>query len=126
MSRTTRVLLLAAGFLCGAMLLLGQPGQPKPKPALAQQATQAKPPAPSAAPAQAQTTELEKTQLENIQLRMMLLEDEERSIPERKQQLQTQYGALIQQIQREHPGFVWNPQTATLIPVPKPEEKKTR
>lgn len=124
MSRTTRVLLLAAGFLCGAMLLLGQPSHPQPKPALAQQATQAKPPAPPAAAPLPQATELEKTQLENVQLRMMLLEDEERSLPQRKEQLQMQYGALIQQIQREHPGFIWNPQTASLVPAPKPEAKK--
>ncbi len=127
MSRTTRVLLLAAGFFCGAVLLLGQsPSHPKPKPALAQ-ATEAKPPAPPAPPAAAplpQATDLEKAQLENVQLRMMLLEDEERSLPQRKQQLQMQYGALIQQIQNEHPGFIWNPQTASLVSAPKPEAKK--
>ena len=129
MSRTTRVLLLAAGFFCGA-LLLGQSPQPKTKAALS--AAQPAAPTPSAlpagkpVPAPPAATELEKTQLENIQLRMMLLEDEERSLPERKQQLQTQYGALVERIQAEHPGFVWNPQTGSLVAAPKPEGKKAQ
>ena len=96
----------------------------QPKDALSQHPhvpTKAVPPPPAAAAA---PTELEKTQLENIQLRMMLLQDEENSLPQRKQQLQVQYGALIQQIQAEHPGFVWNPQTGGLVPAPKPEVKK--
>lgn len=115
MTRTARVLLVAAGFLVGAVLLLAQTSKAHPAPPAAH-------PVPAAhaggrvQPAMPQPTELERTQLENIQLRMMLLGDEERSIPQRQQQLQEQYGALVQQIQREHPGFVWNPQTSALVP----------
>lgn len=107
MIRTARVLAVAAGFLIGAVLLLAQ--SPKAS------APGALPPAGVAAP-----TELERALLENIQLKMMLLSDEERSIPERRQQLQQQYGSLVQQIEKEHPGSVWNPQTMTLVPAPKP------
>lgn len=113
MTRTARVLLVAAGFLVGAALLLAQsPASPAAAPA--QHAP---------APAAPQPTQLEKTQLENIQLKMMLLDDEERSLAPRRQQLQQQYGALVEQIQSEHPGYLWNPQTAALVPAPKPAAK---
>jgi hypothetical protein len=82
-----------------------------------------------AAPKPAAPTELERTKLENIQLRMALLQQEEMSLPQRRQELQVQYGEIIQAIERENPGYVWNPQTGSLVPkpipapAPKPEKK---
>jgi methionine-rich copper-binding protein CopC len=115
MTRTLRVLVAAAGFLAVTALLLAQ--SPAPHPALSQ-------PAPAASrPAAPAPTPLEKAQLENIQLKLMLLDDEERSIPERRQQLQQQYGAMAQQIQGEHPGYLWSPQQGALVAIPKPAAK---
>lgn len=72
-------------------------------------------PPPAAAP---QPTELERTKLENLQLRMMLLNQEEQSIPERKNLLQQQYGDVVRQMEASHPGFIWNPTANALVPKP--------
>jgi hypothetical protein len=86
-----------------------------------------KPPAPAAAApasdAAPQPTELERTKLENLQLRMMLLNQEEQSIPERRSQIQQAYGAVIREIEAAHPGFAWNPTTNALMPKPAPAAK---
>lgn len=100
-------------------LVLGIAGAQEKKPA----APAPKPAASAAAPAQPQPTELERTKIENIQLRMMLLQQEEQSIPQRKSELQQAYGEVIRQIQAEHPGYVWNPSTNGLVLAPKPEAK---
>lgn len=99
----------------GAIALFGQEPSATQKP---------KPPAPPAAPAPAPAppapTELERTQLENLQLRMALIQDEENSLPQRRNEIQQKYSVLIQQIQHEHPGYVWNPQAGTLVKAPEP------
>lgn len=85
-------------------------------------------PPPAAAPATAtpaQPTELERTKLENLQLRMMLLNQEEQSIPERRSQIQQQYGAMIREIEAGHPGYAWNPTANALVLKPAPPAAKT-
>lgn len=74
-------------------------------------------PPPAAAPAP-QPTELERAKLENLQLRMMLLNQEEQSIPERRSQIQQQYGDVVRQMEASHPGFIWNPTANALVPKP--------
>jgi hypothetical protein len=37
--------------------------------------------------------------------------------------LQTQYSQLVQQILQEHPGFQWDPRSASLVAAPKPAPK---
>lgn len=70
-------------------------------------------PAPAAtAPAPA-LTELQKTKMENLQLKFSLLQQQQT-------ELQGQYSALIQSIVAEHPGYQWNPQSSSLVAVPKP------
>lgn len=65
-------------------------------------------------------TELEAAQLENLELKRMMLEQEAASIPQRREALNEQYGALIRKIQAEHPGYFWNPQAHSLLPAPTP------
>jgi hypothetical protein len=60
-----------------------------------------------------QPTEVQRLKLENLQLKATLLSQQQ-------QALQQEYGALIQTIIAEHPGYIWNPQTAALQPAPKP------
>ena len=60
-----------------------------------------------------QPTEVQRLKLENLQLRATLLSQQQ-------QALQQEYGALVQQIIAEHPGYIWNPQTAALQLAPKP------
>lgn len=111
--------LMCAGALCAPALAL-----PPVHAALPQPPTQkAAAPAGTVKPALPEPTQLERVQLENIQLRMMLLQDEERSLPQRRQDLQQQYGDLVRKIESEHPGYVWNPQTASLVKAPKPKAK---
>jgi hypothetical protein len=133
-----RYLLLGFGLTFGALLLFAQ-DTPKPQPPATKQSAPAaaQPAAPekSATPDTGQLSELEKTKLENLSLRMTLLNEEEASLPQRKSQIQVQYSQAMQQILAEHPAFVWNPQTGGLVPKPvekaaekkaepKPEEKK--
>lgn len=99
------------------------------RPATQTTAPDAKPKA--AAPAA--PTELERSQLENIQLRLALLEDEEQSLPTRRTDLVNHYGAIVRQIEAEHPGYAWNPQANALVPAPakptppsKPAESENR
>jgi hypothetical protein len=60
-----------------------------------------------------QPTEVQRLKLENLQLKATLLSQQQ-------QALQQEYGALVQAIIAEHPGYIWNPQTASLQPAPKP------
>ena len=98
-------------FIALALLAASLPAQkPAPKPTAA-------PPAPPAAAAPA-PDKLESVQLENLELKAQLLAQEEASIPQRRAELQQQYGALIRKIESEHPGWVWNPQIHGLMIAP--------
>lgn len=72
-----------------------------------------KPPGAPVREAMPQLSELERAKLENLQLKFQLLNAQQ-------QQLQAAYSGLVQQIQAEHPGFVWDAGASTLRPVPKP------
>lgn len=109
--------LAVAIVLSAASLLNGQQ-----KPAAAQPAVPAK--VDAVKPNPPEPTELQSTQLENLSLRMALLQQEEQSLPQRKMELQQRYGSLVREIESQHPGFAWNPQMSRLLPVPKPEAKK--
>jgi len=64
-------------------------------------------------------TEVETLQIQNIQLRYQLLQEQE-------EQLKNQYAALAAQIAKENPGYVLDPRTNTLVkttPVPTPRKK---
>ena len=109
----SRVFVAALAVACAAALFAQDPA-PKPKP---------EPPAKPAAAAPATPaapTDLETAQMENIQLRMALLEDEAQSLPQRRTELVQRYGALVQKIESEHPGYSWNPQAGRLVPTPAP------
>ena len=56
-------------------------------------------------------SELERTKIENLQLKYTLLKAQE-------QELQNQYNALVMGIEKEHPGYVWNPTTNALMKKP--------
>ena len=56
-------------------------------------------------------SELERTKIENLQLKYTLLKAQE-------QELQNQYNALVMGIEKEHPGYVWNPTTGALMKKP--------
>lgn len=76
-------------------------------------ATEAAPPAtfahaPSPAAAVPQLTEVERLSFENLSLRAALLAEQQR-------QLQQQYQALAGQVEREHPGYLWNPAAQALV-----------
>ena len=74
-------------------------------------------PAPAITPVPAQPalgqdlSELERTKIENLQLKYTLLKAQE-------QELQNQYNALVMGIEKEHPGYVWNPTTGALMKKP--------
>jgi|GEM_PF-7083667 len=69
-------------------------------------------PAAPALPA-AQISDVEQLRIENIQLKINLLRQQFTD-------LNTQYTAVIQQIEREHPGYAWDPATNSLRAVPAP------
>lgn len=79
---------------------------PKTSSSTAQQAS-ANVPAPTA-----QLTEVERLKIENLQLKFGALQTQQ-------QQLQSEYQALIQALTVSHPGYSWNPQTNTLVAIPK-------
>lgn len=56
-------------------------------------------------------TELERTKLENFNLKFTLLQQQQMD-------LQQQYRALLDQVRAEHPGWVLNPQTSQFDPIP--------
>lgn len=85
--------------------------------------SQQAPAKPAAAAAAPEPTELQKTQIENIQLKMALLAEEERGIPQRRNDLIQQYSQVIQKIIAEHPGYTWDPNRSALVPLPKAPEK---
>ena len=74
-------------------------------------------PAPAITPVPAQPalgqdlSELERTKIENLQLKYTLLKAQE-------QELQNQYNALVMGIEKEHPEYVWNPTTGALMKKP--------
>ena len=95
-------LLLAMG---ASLALPQQPANPSTAPAGTVEAAKTAP----------QLTQGEALLFENIDLKMRLLED--------------QYNQLVGQVNAEHPGFVFNPQAHTFMPVraaaaPKPESPK--
>jgi hypothetical protein len=110
MNRTT-------AFFASLLLLLSA-ALVFPSPVVAQKAAP-----PAVAAATPEPTELEKAQIENIQLRMQLLQEEERSLPQRRNDLIQQYSQIIQRIIAEHPGYTWDSNRGALVPVPKPAEK---
>jgi Spy/CpxP family protein refolding chaperone len=71
--------------------------------ASAQTATSAPKPTPPPA-----LTQVETLQIQNIQLRYQLLQEQE-------QQLRSQYAALAAQIAKENPGYVLDPKTNQLV-----------
>ena len=115
-----RPLALAACLPLLVCALSAQAPKPQPKPA----PPAAVAPGPKAAgpvwPSPSDHDKLEQFQLENVQLRLALITDEENSLPQRKSALTEQYGSIIQKIQAEHPGYVWNPQLNGLVPAPPP------
>lgn len=73
-----------------------------------------KPAAPPAAPVQApELTETESLKLENLQLKATVLQQQQRD-------LQSQFMALLQSISAEHPGFLFDANSRTFHPAPKP------
>lgn len=86
-----------------------------------------------------QLTELERIQIQNMELRMQLLNDEQQSIPakiealqaEQKQipqhiqALQAEFGAFVQNLAKDHPGYVFNPQQMAFVFEPKAAPKPT-
>lgn len=91
--------------LLGAAATLALPQKasaPSPQPAA---------PGPSVSSVPAALTELEQAKLENLQLKFSLLQQQQT-------QLQSQYQVLVAQIQKEHPGFVWDAQKNQLVSIP--------
>jgi hypothetical protein len=91
-----------------------KPSQPTPaQPAAAPAAT--KPVQPALPP---ELSELKKTQMENIQLKFTLAKQQEQVLQQQEQNLQEQWNALILAIEKEYPGWVWNPTTNSLMKKP--------
>ena len=92
-----------------------QATQPKVKPAVPAAVTTlpTPPPADAIQTALPEHSELQKTKLENLQLKFTLLQQQQT-------QLQNEYQILVREIQAEHPGYTWNAQASRLVPVPKP------
>lgn len=65
-------------------------------------------------------TELEQDKLLIIQLRAQLASTQQQLAQIQLQLAQQDYGPAVQSIQAAHPGFVWNPQQAALVPLPAP------
>ena len=107
---TLRILAVSAWTAIAVLAVCGQEKKAPP----------ATPPTTQAEAEAGGPTELELAKLENIQLRMALLQQEEQSLPQRRSELQTAYGQLIQQIERDHPGYIWNPQINGLMKKPEP------
>lgn len=101
--------------LCVSQFSSAQAAQPKVKTAAPAAATTLPTPSPSEAVQAAlpEPSELQKTKLENLQLKFTLLQQQQT-------QLQNEYQILIREIQVEHPGYTWNAQASRLVPVPKP------
>ena len=59
----------------------------------------------------------ESLELENLQLKFQLLQNQQ-------QALQGQYQAFVQGLNAEHSGYTFNVQTGQFVAVPKPAEKK--
>lgn len=63
-------------------------------------------------------SQAEAMHIENIQLKMTILRQQE-------MQLQQEYEAIIEAVQKEHPGYTLNRQTNQLVALPKPEKPAT-
>lgn len=87
--------------------LLGQANPKNEKPAPSPSAAQAAPP---------QLTETQRLQVENLQLKNTLLQ---RQMAE----IQAEFSALVEAIDKEHPGWLYNPQAGQFVPKPKAEGK---
>ena len=63
-------------------------------------------------------SQAEALHIENIQLKMTILRQQE-------MQLQQEYDAVVDAVQKEHPGYTVNRQTNQLVALPKPEKPAT-
>lgn len=88
-----KIIRLAASLLCAVSLCFFASAAQTPAP---------KPAAPPA------LSQLEQVEIENIQLKAQLLQNEEA-------QLRSQYAALAAQIGKEYPGYVLDPRTNQLV-----------
>ena len=88
---------------------------PKPSAPAAEPPTPLRPvaPAPQALP---EPTHEQALEIENLQLKAALLDQQ-------KKGLEAQYNALIQQIVAEHPGYTWDPIHSQLRPLPPPHKE---
>ena len=117
MKMKNNILLLAAVLTVlaiSASLAFSQTPKPATNPAVITYAPlpQAEPPQQvksTVGAALPQPTDLQTTRLENISLKLTLLNQE-------ANQLIGQRGELIDQIQKEHPGFIWDTRNNRLIP----------
>ena len=110
-----RLMITVLALMALAMTTAAQTVKPAyPAPAITQGPAH---PAPAITPVPAQPalgqdlSELERTKIENLQLKYTLLKAQE-------QELQNQYNALVMGIEKEHPGYVWNPTTGALMKKP--------
>lgn len=62
----------------------------------------------------------EALEIENLQLKFSVLSNQQQQLRAQQIDLSNQYAALVQTIEAGHPGFKLDPQTAKLIPAPKP------
>lgn len=106
--RTAVTLAALLAFACAPFILSQSPSQHANPPAARAPQTAS----PSWAP---MLSEEENLKIENLQLRMTLLRDQEN-------QINQQFAALIEQIEKEHPGYVWSPQANGLVRSPQPEK----
>jgi hypothetical protein len=112
MKSSTRVPLFVFTLISAAVLYAQT--APKPfvwaalQPALMQTVPPTTAPVGDALP---QISELERTKLENLQLKFQMLQQQQ-------QQLQQSYSELIHQISAEHPGYTFDPQTSSLRKIP--------
>jgi hypothetical protein len=99
---------LFSATLCVALSAQSAPPQPKPTPPLATA------PAPTAPPL---LTELETAKFENFRLRSIILSEQEN-------ELRSQYAALVSDVQKEHPGYAYDPQRGQLVKIAEPKADK--
>ena len=114
MKSSTRVPIFVVMLISAAVLCAQTASKPVVRAALRAALMQAVPP--TTAPvteALPQLTELERTRLENLQLKFQLLQQQQ-------QQLQQSYADTVRQIQTEHPGYIFDAQSSTLRKQPSP------
>lgn len=119
MKRTAILLALALSSCLPALTQQPTPKtSSKPSPVAQESAATPSPKPTPSSPQAATPTELQKVKLENLQLKASLLQQQQ-------MQLAAEYNALVQQIVAEHPGYIWNPQTANLMKAPEQPHSPT-